>query len=270
MNSFVRASFMATSLLSLTGCQVFDTGLKKACGGDCGQEIHVRAPAQKVVVHRDGSQAAEGSCADEKCPPCETKAPCAPVRAAAPPVAQPMMAMGQPAPQMMAPMGAGAPTAGYAAIPTVPMNTALTFTFDWIRIPIPIPRLRTVDVPPETKLSFVQVGAAPAVGAMAAPPMIQQAGFVQPAAMPVQAVGVEAQSDVCIRPEHVAAAAAIVRAQNAAGQSTQAAGGTTAAAAADPRLKLVEELERRCDELEKAKAMQKSPESTWKAHKAGE
>lgn len=153
---------------------------------------------------------------------------------------------------------AGAP-AGYAAIPTLPMNTALTLTFDVIRIPIPIPRLRTIDVPPEAKLTYVQVGAAPAVGAVAAPMAVaQQPTYVQQTAA-VQAAG----GEECIRPEHIAAAAAILRSQSGQGRSASESTSAPAAAAVDPRLKLVEELERRCDELEKQKAAKKEAAEGW-------
>jgi hypothetical protein len=170
-----------------------------------------------------------------------------------------MAAMGQMVPQQM--MAQGAAPAGFAAIPTLPTNTAITLTFDIIKIPIPIPRIRTVDVPPETRLSFVQLGASASLGAVAAPPVapmavapVSHAAFVQPAA-------VEAQAE-CIRPEHIAAAAALVRAQAAQGAS-QGASATTAATD--------ERLERASRELEKAnQAIDKLEKALDSKLKAGE
>ena len=246
MNVILRTTLCIAFLTSAVGCQSCHPAFKNACAQDaCGPEIHVRAPAQKVVVHRDDCPPPEAPCVEEKPAPVETKAAPAP---------QPTTAAPNPAPQQMM---VGQPTqqqvmaqAGYAAIPSLPTSTALTITCDIIRIPIPIPRLRTVEIPPETKLSYVHIGGGSAVGAVAAPmPVAQQAAFVQQA--PVQAVG--AGVNECIRPEHLAAAAAIVRAQNASAQSAPPAGASPAAAA-DPRLKVIEELERRCSELEQAKA----------------
>jgi hypothetical protein len=276
MNVVLRTNLCIAFLTSAVGCQVCHPAFKNACAPDaCGPEIHVRAPAQKVVVHRDDCPPPEAPCVEEKPAPVETKAaPTPPQTTAAPspspsagnPAPQQMMVMGQPTQQQMMAQ------AGYAAIPTLPTKTALTITCDIIRIPIPIPRLRTVEIPPETKLSYVQIGGGGAIGAVAAPmPVAQQAAFVQPVG--VQAVGAQGE---CIRPEHLAAAAAIVRAQNASAQSAPP-NGASPAAAADPRLKVIEELERRCSELEQAKAAKSAeqggapptngapPEGQWKA-----
>jgi hypothetical protein len=226
MDGILRMSLCAALLLSAVGCQACHPLFKRACDDACGPEIHVKAPPQKVVVHRDDCKP-EAPCEEEKCAP-EVKAP---------PKQQPEA--GQPR--------VGAP-AGYAAVPVLPTSTAFTLTFDVIKIPIPIPRIRTIDVPPETKLSFIQ---APAVGAMVAPV----------AAAPT------AGAAECIRPEELAAAVALLRAQNNAAQSAGAAPATASTAAPDPRLKLVEELEKRCDELEKAKAARERGDGWKNGHK---
>jgi len=245
----VYALVSTAFLLNAVGCQVCSPELKRACAQDnCGQEIHVRAPAQKVVVHRDDCPPPEGSC--QKPAAVEAKGAPAPVEAQGQPSQRqpsPMAAMGQPGAPMMA-QGYAAPTAasGFAAVPTLPTGTALTLSFDIIRIPIPIPRLRTVDVPPESRLSWVQIPAAQGVAApmAVATAPIAPAGYVQ-----------QAEAQECITPQQIAAAAAIMRAR-AASQGTSGQAATASTASDDERLdKAQRDLEKANQAIDKLEKM---------------
>src|SRR3982751_7097733 len=104
MNVILRTITCTAFMLSTVGCQTCSMALKKACGEDaCGPEIHVKAPPQKVVVHRDDCPPSEAPCAEEK-PNVEAKAPAPqPSAGAGRPAPQPaMVAQG---PQQQMPMG---------------------------------------------------------------------------------------------------------------------------------------------------------------------
>jgi hypothetical protein len=270
MNAAQRLS-MAASLLCLTGCQL-NHQLKKACEQDaCGpQEYHIKAPPQKIVIHRDDGAPPEAPCADDKPTPSpvEAQGRPTPVEAQGGPGQRqptPMQAMGQQAaPGMFAQQGFAAPTAasGFAMVPTLPTGTALTLTFDVIRIPIPIPRLRTVDVPPESRISYVQIpaGAATAVAPMAVAPIAQAAAFAPQAMEPQQ----------CITPQQVAAAAALVQARMAAQAGSTGVGSSSVGAASqsdiervERQLQQLEALERKLDEAAAKQSGQSQSNSGW-------
>ena len=180
-------------VLASSGCHL----TLKQCARDdrnCN-EIHVKAPPQKVVVDLPR---------DEPCEPAPKPKPDQPSKPQSTPsqpqADQPSMPMGAP---MSAPMGAPM-AAPYAAIPSLPGGLALGLSFDWIRISIPIPRLRTVELPPEPSTAYVAMG-----GASVASPIVP-AGYMQ-------------QQPQCYSPEQIAEAAAILRRQQGgSGSSTSA------------------------------------------------
>ena len=245
----INGKLLTLSLALAAGCQhSFKHGRQ---GNFCepGREIHVNAPPQKVVVNLPAG--------DEKCapgaPPCEKpKEPSAPAKAQGEPEPEKAKAQGAPQqaqPQQFQPAGAAAMAGGmqlppYAAIPTLRGGVALSLSCDWIHIPIPIPRLRTVEAPPETSTAYVGMGAS-AMGAMpyAAPAMMAPPQY-QMAQMEA------AQQQQCYTPEQIAAAMALIRRQ-------QGASGAGAAAAASSGYEA--ELKKREKELEeKAERLQKA------------
>jgi hypothetical protein len=187
--------------------------LKHSQRNDCN-EIHVKAPPQKVVVDLPREEPCD-SIPKAKCdePSKPQSAPPAPSN----PQAMPMSA------PMAAPMAAP-----YAAIPSLPGGLALGLSFDWIRISIPIPRLRTVELPPEPSTAFVAMG-----GASVASPIVP-AGY-----MPHQ-------QPPCYTPEQIAEAAAVMM------RRQQGAGGGASSAVEAELAKREKELEDKAKRLDDA------------------
>ena len=252
-----RRLVFAAALPFLTGCQICVPSLKKPCVEPCGPEYHVKAPPQKVIVQRETPEA---PCA-EQAPAPKKEAPAPQQQPANAPQQQPAMAPQQPA---MAPraaqMGLGPLIGGgLVAIPALQSNVAFTLSFDWIKIPIPIPRLRTVEVPPETRLSYVQMGGASA--AVAAP--------VMPAA-----AGVAPQE--CIHPDQLAAAIQLIKQRQEGGGATNGSGPSPAAISKaeeelNKRAKQLDDIERKLEEAtRKLEAKQKgvatpTDDASWRS-----
>jgi hypothetical protein len=261
-----RRLVCAVVLPYLAGCQVCNPSLKKSCADSCGPEYHVNAPAQKVVVQRE--RAPEAPCAEEARAPRETppeaRAPSPQRQPANLPQQQPAMApqgyAAAPQPPGAAQMPIAPLIGGLAAIPSLPTNMAFTLSFDVIKIPIPIPRLRTVEVPPETRLSYVQLGGAnAAIASPMMPAAVAPAGYVQQAA-----------EQECIRPEQLAAAIALLRSQRQepSGPTTNGSSPSPAAVSKaeeelNKRAKQLDDIERKLEEATKRlEAKQKGAAAT--------
>ena len=211
--------------ISTTGCQL----LKQCAREDCN-EIHVKAPPQKVVVNVPREEACE------PIPRAKTEdAPSRPQSAPSQPQSdQRSMPMSAP---MSAPMAAPMAAPGYAAVPTLPGGLALGLSFDWIRISIPIPRLRTMEMPPEPSMSFVAMGGAAAAPVMPAMPM----GYMQ------QQGGQQA----CYTPEQITEAVAMLRRQQGGNSNGGGSSNTSMEAELAKRERELEDKAKRLDDAAK-------------------
>jgi hypothetical protein len=183
------------------------------------------------------------------CPPAEPKS--TPSKAQGEPEPQKSKAQGEPeapkaaaqgnpqaVPQQMMAAGGTPMLPPFAQVPTIRGGLALSIGLDWIHIPIPFPRIRTVEAPPETSMAYVGMPTQPAMGAMAAPMMAA-----------AQFHGAQAEGQQCYTPEQIAAAMALVRRQ----QNGNGAGAAASNSNYESELKKREkELEEKAERLQKA------------------
>jgi hypothetical protein len=191
----MRSGLLAIALVSAAGCKTLTGGGTVDCppGERAGREIHVKAPAQKVVVvdspdgapcSPEATSAAANSATANPAPAARGQAagtPHQPGRAAGL-MGAPAMAMGGVPAGMGGVAGAPSLASNIAAIPTIRGRQMLSLGFDIVRIPVPVPRLFTHEGPPELQMAYMQVnpaqmggaafaGAAAFPGAMMAPGM---------------------------------------------------------------------------------------------------